>query len=113
MRWEGSAEQQLAELDIQIHSTVARPTIDFVWGFNPGFGSSGGLAVFIALCLGFSRVYLAGVPLENTGYHDDAGGADYSEFHESWRSNLPLMRGRVFSLSGPETFTGSLLPLET
>jgi hypothetical protein len=107
-RWQG----RFRELGIQVHSTLARPGVDFVWGFNPGFGSSGGMAVFIALLLGFSKVYLAGVPLENTGYADDPSSpTDYHDFRPLWEQNLPLLAGRCFSLSGPETFTGRLLPL--
>lgn len=103
---------RLRELGVQVHSTLARPGVDFVWGFAPGCASSGQLAVFVALALGYSRVYLAGIPLENTGYLGDAGNAtDYTQFHPLWEQTLPLMAGRVFSLSGPETFTGRLLPL--
>ena len=95
---------------VAIHAPCARPWVDAVWGFNPAFGSSGGLAVLIALVLGHSPIYLAGIPLENTGYADDPESkVDYTTFHKPWLDLMPFLQGCVFSLSGPDTFTGARL----
>lgn len=39
--------------------------IDYVWNFKPSHGSSGGLAIFIGIALGYSKILLHGLPLKH------------------------------------------------
>lgn len=74
------------------------------WG-----GSSGLLAVKLALDLGCERVILCGVPMEQQGCHYDQLGRKWLEARQywaNWNKHLPDMEGRVKSFSG---FTMRLL----
>jgi len=67
------------------------------WG-----GSSGLLAVTVALELRCSHVLLCGVPLTRDGEHYDKGGPwiDASNYRRAWLSRVDEMRGIVRSMSG-------------
>src|SRR4029079_4096236 len=56
----------------RLHSCFARSHLPQVnhWPF-PGQGSSGLVASFVALALGYDNVTVAGVPLDNTGHFFD------------------------------------------
>lgn len=67
------------------------------WG-----GSSGLLAVTLALGLGCQRVVLAGVPLEKQDAHFDSDKPwlEASKYRAAWLQHVPQMRKRVRSFSG-------------
>lgn len=65
-------------------------------------GSSGLLAVQVALELGYDRVILCGVPLDKTAEHYNYGGKwmDAPRYRSAWTKNLKAMQGKVKSPSG-------------
>lgn len=69
-------------------------------------GSSGLYAVSVALHLGFERVVLAGVPMTNerNAFRDEAQWKAFRRYTDAWvdrsRNALPLLAGRVRSMSG-------------
>ncbi len=99
----------------ETHAYWPGAQVDRVWA-GPGWnqGSSGLFAVRVALALGYERVILAGVPLDDSPrYHDTplrpidwpAGGASdraaaREKYRAAWRELEPELRGRVSSASG-------------
>lgn len=79
----------------------------------PGHGSSGLVAILLAICLGYDNITVAGVPLDNSGHFYDPPN-NHQMRHESrpWTNFvdeskdriiercIPLFKGRVFPLSG-------------
>jgi len=65
-------------------------------------GSSGLLAVTVALYLGYERVLLCGVPLDAAAAHydDDAPWWEASKYRGGWNTHLHKMQGRVKSFTG-------------
>jgi hypothetical protein len=78
----------------------------------PGQGSSGLVAILVALLLGYEPITVAGIPLDNSGHffdppnhHNLRKDGDWSNFlgeatDRLIERSLPLMRGRVRVLSG-------------
>lgn len=70
-------------------------------------GSSGLLAVQVALAMGCDKVVLCGIPLDSRShYYDDSAWNDSRKFRAAWYEFKPFMAGRVRGLSG---FTADLL----
>lgn len=65
-------------------------------------GSSGLLAVTVALDLGASHIVLCGVPLRKEGEHYDKPGMwrDAGNYRGGWVSNASAMAGKVKSMGG-------------
>jgi hypothetical protein len=78
------------------------------WG-----GSSGLLCVKIALDLGFRRVILCGVPMDQNACHYDRPGKKWTEaaqYRAAWERRVRDIGGRVRSMSG---WTAKLLGMPT
>lgn len=91
------------------HSTKAAPGIDRVWPKVYRIGDSGLLAARIAVALGFARVVLAGVPMDERGhFYEDPGGATppapsafkFGRHRKAWETYRAELVGRVVSMSG-------------
>lgn len=65
-------------------------------------GSSGLLAVTVALHLGYDKVILCGVPLDRQMRHYDSDELwqEAHKYRAGWVKHLPDMRGKVKSFSG-------------
>jgi hypothetical protein len=65
-------------------------------------GSSGLLAVTVALFLGYRRIILCGVPLDKKAAHydDDAPWMDAPRYRSAWNRRMDCMQGKVKSFSG-------------
>jgi len=107
--------QPKKEAEIHSHSTPRRDLdgVTFVWDFDHVGGSSGLLATYVALALGYKRVVLAGIPLDGSGRFHDAPWLDpddHTVFHGNYLSRTLFLewqhaknecfKGRVRSLSG-------------
>ena len=88
------------------HNKPGIPECDYIWDIPAGKGGTSSLlAVFVALGLGYERVVLCGVPMDNTGhFYDPASkidrtfGSDFIEME--WRKAEKHFAGRVRSVSG-------------
>lgn len=98
----------------EVHSTSAAPGVTRVWPEPDGGGGSSGLfAVRVALALGYGRVILAGMPLDDSGRFYDPPQIrklDFaSHYLDAWVKALPDFQGRVVSCSGmTKTLLGGL-----
>ena len=65
-------------------------------------GSSGLLAVTVALYLGYTRIVLCGVPMDTKAAHYDDGAwwRDAPRYRSAWTRHLPKMKGKVKSFTG-------------
>lgn len=74
------------------------------WQFVQEKGSSAMFAVQVGLALGYAPIWLAGVPLDNSGRFGSPPwitSFDYAgHYQEAWQDALPLLQGRVKSFSG-------------
>src|SRR3990167_2106243 len=80
-----------------------RPANDVPVTRVPNWGGSTGLvAVTVALQLGIERVVLCGVPLTREGEHYDKPGSwrDAPNYRKGFLSHMPEMGGKVRSFSG-------------
>jgi hypothetical protein len=97
----------------EVHSIKEAPGVTRVWPEVEG-GSSAFFAVSVALGLGYGRVILAGVPLDNSErFYDEPGEASTMDFGaiylDHWVKMLPDLNGRVVSCSGmTKTLLGGL-----
>lgn len=108
---------KVKEPHIQSHKSVGQPADcpGWTWDFDPGGGTSGLFAARIALAMGYRRVVLAGVPLDDQGrWHDPPffnneqtetmlSNANYLQrtlWLEWSRARDECFQGRVKSLSG-------------
>lgn len=87
------------------HSNKMKDGIDIEWHMENVGGSSGLLAVFIGLLLGYDSITLAGVGIDNTGHYFDPPwyGTDLDDgsVREVWRwAKANVFDGRVSSLGG-------------
>lgn len=99
----------------RLHSCFQRAGEDYqyvnVWPI-PGQGSSGLVAIFVALLLGYDNITVAGIPFDNTGHfydpddtHSLRRGREWSNFLNETtdrliKRSLPFFRGKVHALSG-------------
>ena len=65
-------------------------------------GSSGLLAITVALHLGYDRILLCGVPMDKLAAHydDDKPWMDAPRYRAAWNRHMHKMRGKVKSWSG-------------
>lgn len=110
--WTGYADliwhlqQARARMDpnkMHLHSTTPYPKV-FWWQIKRSGGTVAMLAAKMGLDLGYTRVILAGCPLDNSGYFygPPAGSAYFINLavHALWQAMAPDLEGRVRSLSG-------------
>jgi hypothetical protein len=87
---------------ITAHSVRPAEGIDRVWP-DLRSGDSGLLAARIAVALGYEKVILAGVPLDDKGHVDDDAEATHFQFsthRHRWQEHAKELQGRVTSMSG-------------
>jgi len=87
------------------HASRDGEGVDIHWELERYGGTSGLFAAHVALMLGYSRVVLAGVPMDNTGHYFDPPWArtdneDRSIGIEWEQARDTIFGGRVKSLSG-------------
>jgi len=92
---------------IETHSNAKWPGVDHVWKFEWKGGSSAMFAVQIGLNMGYDRIVLCGVPMDNSPRFTELCLVDYKhvdyaykEGLNAWEEALPQLKGRVFSQSG-------------
>lgn len=97
----------------KLHSCFARSHLSNVnhWPV-PGQGSSGLVAIFVALMLGFDNITVAGLPFDNSGHFYDPPESHNLRRDHYWsnflnetpdrliKRSLPLFRGKVRAISG-------------
>lgn len=87
--------------DIEIHSCCEGVKWKWPW---PGHGSSSLNAVFTALGLGYDRIILCGVPLDDSGHYFDPPWVKTNFARDAtvrhWKLLAPKFEGRVKSMSG-------------
>lgn len=105
--WRYFREKHLygAGYDLTCHSHKINTGINTVWTIQNIGGSSGLFACFVALMLGYERVVLAGIPIDNTRHFFDPPwyGHDLGDRANEivWKeANERYFAGRVKSLSG-------------
>ena len=88
------------------HLPISNHGLDCVWDIErSGAGSSGLLACMIGLALGYERIILAGVPLDDSGHFFDIPDVRTSfnalNIQLEWKdADQKYLKGRVKSLSG-------------
>jgi hypothetical protein len=87
------------------HSLKTGPGVQFAWGIEKMGGTSTLYAALVALCLGYTKVILAGAPLNNDGHFYDPPG-EVTAFNSrpiklEWESaRQEMFQDRVRSMSG-------------
>ena len=86
------------------HSHRAGEAVDCVWPLTRDGGTTGLFSVLIGLLMGYEKVILAGSPLDGKSHFYDPpwslGNYDSDAIHDEWKRTIPVMQGRVKSLSG-------------
>ncbi len=107
---------QVYEKGWKLHSCFARPGVLYQhvhhWPL-PGHGSSGLVAILVALAMGYDNITVAGVPFDNSGHFYDPpnnhplrpGGRNWTNFRDETpdriiERSIPLMKHKVYPLSG-------------
>ncbi len=88
------------------HGKPGIPECDYIWDIPAGKGGTSSLlAVFVGLALGYKKIVLCGVPLDNTGHfydppakEDRTFGSDFIEME--WLKAKEVFGDRVRSVSG-------------
>lgn len=117
-----SFHMELFPLWIKARAAAGHPRAGWLWSCHPApapkgllirktanwKGSSGLLAVTVALELECSHIILCGVPMTREGEHYDKPGLwrDAGNYRKAWTDAVPKMAGRVRSFGG---FTGEIL----
>lgn len=90
---------------VRTHSNKPHDGVEVVWPMPSAGGSSGLYGVYIGLLLGYSRIVVAGMPLDGQGHYFDPPWVNQSQFGRpdllvwQWaRDNV--FQGRVTSMSG-------------
>jgi len=87
------------------HSHKAHKDIQYHWNLPNVGGTSGLLACFIGLAMGYENIVLAGIPCDNSGHYFDKPSVKTifkdKVIHSVWqRAKNNVFEGRVKSLSG-------------
>jgi hypothetical protein len=88
-----------------IHSSKEDTLVHRVWGF-PGFecSDSGLFAVKICLALGYDRIILCGIPMDNSRKFYEAYGTENGHaadnIQDIWKKEIPSFKDCVRSMSG-------------
>lgn len=105
--WRYFREKHLyaAGYSLTVHSPKMKTGVDVAWGIDNIGGSSGLFGCFIGLMLGYERIVLAGVPMDNTRHFFDPPwyGHDLGDRANEivWKEARDrYFAGRVTSLSG-------------
>jgi hypothetical protein len=118
IHWKQGRRRQFTSLfgnGAMLHSCFMREGPEYYevkhWPF-PGQGSSGVVAILVALGLGYTHLTLAGMPFDNSGHFYDPPESHNLRKDRTWSNFLtetpdsllerllPLFRGRVNPLSG-------------
>lgn len=95
----------------RLHSCFNKTGKVHHWPF-PGQGSSGLVATFVALALGYEHILVAGIPFDDSGHFFDPPQAHNLRKDRKWSNftgetpdrlierSIPLWKGRVRFLSG-------------
>jgi len=77
-----------------VHSVGEEIRIDWVWRFNGGTSVSGLSCIDLALLLGYKRVALVGIPMDDRGYFYKP--TDNPDMHDKWRHREVYKLKEVF-----------------
>ena len=92
-----------------VHSERQHHAVDVVWNLKASGGSSGLLAVFVGILMGYDEITLAGVPLDASGHYFDPpwprqtanANFDNPPTRSVWEwASKEVFDGKVKSLSG-------------
>lgn len=90
-----------------VHSDKVHHAVDVTWKVQTSGGTSGLLAVLVGILMGYDPIFLAGVPMDNTGHYFDppwrasTGDLDRPPVRSVWEwAKAEVFDERVFSLSG-------------
>lgn len=102
--WVGARREDLQARDgvIEQHHCRSFWQAGTFWPW-PGHGTSGLNAVYTAIGLGYEKVIVVGMPLDNTGHYFDPpwrGNPDYKSERRYWLSVADILRGVVVGVSG-------------
>lgn len=119
LRWTNQCEESyVVTHSHRLPSHIAHPTahydefktehgLDYLWHIEGGLGGSSGLfACMVGLALGYDRIVLAGIPLDESGHFFDPPEAKLRQFlgrniDEEWlNADKNYFKGRVRALSG-------------
>lgn len=83
-------------------STKPAEGVDVIYDQRPWrSGTSGLYAAGLALFTGGHKVFLAGIPIDDSPHYYAAPNLDdLAAYRAPWQQLLPTLKGRVFSLSG-------------
>jgi len=100
----GQRQVHPQKLGIIIHSDKQWPLVDHAWPVQRLVGTSALFGVRVAIALGYEDILLCGVPLDDSGRYYDAPwnkGVDLNMAGMGeWEEFLPVLKGRVRSMSG-------------
>lgn len=91
---------------LHTHSMIGGARYRWPW---PGHGTSALSATYTGLALGYEKIILCGVPLDDSGHYFDPPWrktnfgvevADQDGEPRYWKKRMDIFRGRVFSMSG-------------
>lgn len=89
-----------------VHSDKAHHAVDYAWSLQTSGGTSGLLAVWVGILMGFDPITIAGVPMDGSGHYFDPPDYSKTDFHQahiraSWDwAATEIFDGRVKSMSG-------------
>lgn len=90
-----------------VHSDKVHGAVDVTWKLQTSGGTSGLLAAFVGLLVGYAPIFLAGVPMDQSGHYFDppwrssTGDLDRTATRSVWEwAAAEVFDERVFSMSG-------------
>lgn len=87
------------------HARGPAKGVDVAWTIAHTGSVTGIFAGFVALMLGYEDITLAGCPQDGSGHYFDPPWEEHKDFsvasnEQPWLKALPILRGKVRSLSG-------------
>lgn len=106
--WVDARTRNCNPTEVQTHSHIHGEDVKNVWDIPNIGGTSGLFSVLVGLALGYERIILAGIPLDNTGhfwvphrYQERKFIYDDGAIKAVWKQAIcNIFKGRVTSLSG-------------